>query len=138
MMKLLILSIFIASAYAAPAGPPLHLAPGYHAAAPAPHYDPRPYAYEYGVKDEYHGVNFGQSETSDGKAVHGSYHVLLPDGRVQTVKYTADHYAGYIADVSYEGVPHYGPAPKPHHKPIPHHAPIHAPIHAPFHGPILG
>ena len=136
MMKFLILSIFFASACAAPAGPPLHAAPGYH--APAPHYDPRPYAYEYGVKDEYHGVNFGQSETSDGKAVHGSYHVLLPDGRVQTVKYTADHYAGYIADVSYAGVPHYGPAPKPHHKPIPHHAPIHAPIHAPLHGPILG
>ena len=136
MMKFLILSIFFASACAAPAGPPLHAAPGYH--APAPHYDPRPYAYEYGVKDEYHGVDFGQSETSDGKAVHGSYHVLLPDGRVQTVKYTADHYAGYIADVSYAGVPHYGPAPKPHHKPIPHHAPIHAPIHAPLHGPILG
>ena len=24
----------------------------------------------------------------------------LPDGRVQTVRYTADHYAGYVADVS--------------------------------------
>merc|ERR1712088_326752 len=125
-MKFLILAILVASACAAPAGPPLHVAPGYHAPAPAPHYDPRPYAYEYGVKDEYHGVNFGQSETSDGKAVHGSYHVLLPDGRIQNVKYTADHYAGYIADVSYEGhaAPYHPPA---HPKPAPYHPP--APIH---------
>ena len=38
-----------------------------------------------------------------GHAATGSYHVLLPDGRTQSVKYTADHPAGYIADVSYSG-----------------------------------
>ena len=130
MFTLLIASVILASACASPAGPPPHPGPGYH----EPHYEPRPYAYEYGVKDEYSGVNFGQSENSDGKVTSGVYHVLLPDGRVQTVKYTADHYQGYIADVSYEGIPHYGPVAKPHHKPAPYHpappayhpGPIHA------------
>ena len=119
MFIIVIASVLLACASGAPAGPPPHHGPGYH----APHYEPRPYAYEYGVKDEYHGVHFGQNEESDGKVVHGSYHVLLPDGRVQTVKYTADHYTGYVADVAYDA-PHapYHP-PKPHHKPAPHHPP---------------
>ena len=46
-----------------------------------------PYSYEYGVKDEYHGNIFGQSEKSDGKNVQGSYSVVLPDGRKQTVRF---------------------------------------------------
>ena len=29
--------------------------------------------------------------------------MALPDGRVQTVRYTADHYGGYVAEVTYEG-----------------------------------
>ena len=45
------------------------------------------------------GTNFAANENSDGKTVIGSYTVHLPDGRVQTVSYTADHYNGYIADV---------------------------------------
>lgn len=121
--------------------------PPYHAPAPAygkaPHYDetPKPYAYEYGVSDDYSGANFRASETADGKVVSGSYSVHLPDGRIQTVTYTADHYNGYIADVSYEGVaaypeakayhpakaayhpakPVYHPAPAPAYKPAPYH-----------------
>ena len=35
--------------------------------------------------------------------MEGVYRVLLPDGRVQTVTYTADHVNGYFADVSYSG-----------------------------------
>ena len=35
--------------------------------------------------------------------------VLLPDGRVQHVKYQADHHSGYVADVTYEGTAHYPP-----------------------------
>ena len=62
----------------------------------------------------------GGFETADGKAVVGSYQVALPDGRIQTVTYTADHYNGFVADVKYEGVPQYpkyepkpyAPAPK--------------------------
>ena len=129
MLSILFASALIASACAIPAGPPPH-GPGYHAPV---HYEPRPYTYAYGVTDEYHGVDFGANEESDGKAVHGSYHVLLPDGRVQTVKYTADHYTGYIADVGYSG--HAAPYHPPKHaKPAPYHPP---PIHhaAPYHPP---
>merc|ERR1711881_610896 len=80
-----------------PPGPP-H--PPYQPVEDGP---PQPYAYQYGVKDEYSGANFGASEKSDTKVVSGTYTVALPDGRIQTVKYTADDYAGYVADVSYEG-----------------------------------
>ena len=41
----------------------------------------------------------------------GSYTVNLPDGRVQTVTYTADEYGGFVADVKYEGEPVYPPEP---------------------------
>lgn len=46
---------------------------------------PIPYNFEYGVKDEYAGTDFGQNEESDGSGVSGSYTVQLPDGRRQTV-----------------------------------------------------
>ena len=66
---------------------------------------PQPYSYQYGVKDEYSGANFGASESSDTKVVSGTYTVALPDGRIQTVKYTADDYAGYVADVTVSNFP---------------------------------
>merc|ERR1711931_237919 len=104
-----------------PAPAPYHPAPAAYKPAP---YDetPKPYAYEYGVADDYSGANFNAHENADGKAVTGSYQVHLPDGRVQTVTYTADHYNGYIADVSYEGKPQY-PEYKPSYKPTPAYKP---------------
>merc|ERR1712038_1821290 len=81
----------------------------------------QPYSYQYAVQDDYSGANFAASENSDAKVVTGSYTVHLPDGRVQTVKYTADHYNGYVADVSYEGTPVY-PEAKPY-APAPKYAP---------------
>ena len=60
----------------------------------------QPYSYQYAVQDDYSGSNFAASENSDAKVVTGTYTVHLPDGRIQTVKYTADHYNGYVADVS--------------------------------------
>merc|ERR1712224_861883 len=126
----------VACAAAIPAGPP---AP-YHAPAPAygkpPVYDetPKPYAFEYGVADDYSGANFKAAETADGKAVTGSYQVNLPDGRVQTVTYTADHYNGFVADVKYEGTP-VSPEAKPYH-PAPYHpapAPAYHAAPAPAH-----
>merc|ERR1712055_1078544 len=69
---------------------------------------------------------------SDGCSTSGSYRVALPDGRIQVVNYhTADAYSGNVAEVAYEGVPHYGPAPA---HPTAHavHAPVHA-VHAPVH-----
>merc|ERR1712055_976111 len=78
----------------------------------------------------------GHNEQRDGYSTSGSYRVALPDGRTQVVNYhTADAYSGNVVDVSYEGVPHYGPAPAHHaaavHTPI-HAAPVHA-VHAPLH-----
>ena len=45
--------------------------------------------------------------------MRGEYSVALPDGRIQHVKYTADHYNGYVAEVTYEGTPVY-PEAKPY------------------------
>merc|ERR1712088_1149816 len=119
----------------------------YHAPAPAPYhapvhhekeYAPAPFAFQYGVADDYSKANFNAQETSDGKVTSGSYQVHLPDGRVQTVTYTADHYNGFVADVKYEGTPvypeakPYHPAPAPYHAPAPayHAAPVVVKAHA--------
>ena len=69
----------------------------------------------------------------------------LPDGRTQHVSYHADHYGGYVADVTYTGEAHYAETPK-YHAPAPaYHAPApayHAPApayHAPapaYHAPV--
>ena len=123
MLRFAIFVAFVASISALPAGPP---AP-YH--APAPVYDesPKPYAFQYGVADDYSGAKFNAQETADGKAVTGSYQVALPDGRIQTVTYTADHYNGYVADVKYTGeavYPKYEPKP---YKPAPAYKPAPPP-----------
>jgi hypothetical protein len=130
MLRFAAFAALVAVAVALPAGPPAYGAPApYHAPAPhhAPaHYDesPKPYAFQYGVADSYSGAQFNAQETADGKAVTGSYSVALPDGRIQTVTYTADHYNGYVADVSYSGEAVY---PKYEPKPAYHAAPKYAP-----------
>ena len=109
--------------YHAPAPAPYHApAPAYHKPAPEPKLPPQPFAYEYGVKDGYSGADFAKNENQDASGnVAGSYVVHLPDGRVQTVTYTADHYNGYVADVTYTGEPVYPEAkpyaPAPAYKP---------------------
>ena len=63
---------------------------------------PKPFAYQYGVKDDYSGTTFDKAETQDDYGnVKGQYTVQLPDGRTQIVSYTADHTNGFIADVKY-------------------------------------
>merc|ERR1719187_509054 len=47
---------------------------------------------------------------AEGK-VAGSFTIALPDGRIQTTTYTADHYNGFVAEVTYEGTPVYPPEP---------------------------
>merc|ERR1712128_416528 len=109
-----------AVAHAAPVQ--YHAAPvQYHAApvtvahvAPASYETEKPYSYQYGVADDYSNSNFNAAENADAAGnVQGSYTVALPDGRIQTVKYTSDNYNGYVADVSYEGTPVYPPAAVP-------------------------
>ena len=63
--------------------------------------------------------NFGHHENRNGYDTEGEYHVLLPDGRLQTVNYHVDGaYGGYVADVQYTGevIPHPAPA---YHEPVP-------------------
>ena len=123
MLRFAAFAALVAVAVALPAGPPAYGPPApayapapYHPAPHAKHPDeaPKPYAFQYGVADDYSGAKFNAQETADGKVVAGSYSVALPDGRIQTVTYTADHYNGYVADVKYEGVPVY-PEAKPYH-----------------------
>ena len=45
--------------------------------------------YVFNVKDDTSLVNFAANEHRDGPAAAGSYQVALPDGRTQTVTYTA-------------------------------------------------
>merc|ERR1739845_251589 len=66
------------------------------------------YNYNYAVADDYSGSNFQATESSDGAGTKsGSYSVALPDGRTQTVNYSTNDYDGYVADVTYDGVPTY-------------------------------
>merc|ERR1712008_562157 len=107
MLRFAAFAALVAVAVALPAGPPAY-GPPPPAYAPAPYHPaphgkpideaPKPYAFQYGVADDYPGAKFSAQEAADGK-------VVLPDGRVQTVTYTADHYNGYVADVKYEGIP---------------------------------
>ena len=84
---------------------------------------PQPFAYEYGVADDYSKANFKKTESQDGNGVvTGSFVIALPDGRIQTTTYTADHENGFVADVTYEGTPVYPPEPAGgygHAKPAP-------------------
>merc|ERR1719211_725231 len=109
--------------HAAPVVHAVHAAPAYHAAPvvhAAPAYaapvvvkeTPEPYTYEYGVADDYSKSNFKAAETSDAAGnVGGSYSVSLPDGRIQTVTYTADHTNGYVPVVEFAGEAAFPPAP---------------------------
>lgn len=58
------------------------------------------YNFGYRVSDHETGNDFGHEEQRDGDLTRGRYHVLLPDGRIQNVKYHVDN-QGYHAKVSY-------------------------------------
>ena len=55
--------------------------------------DPQ-YTWEYNV-DDAHYSHFGHKESRDHYLATGVYYVNLPDGRTQTVTYTADE-NGYV------------------------------------------
>ncbi len=50
------------------------------------------YKFSYAVDDGYSGNQFGHTENRFGPDTVGAYHVLLPDGRLQTVSYTGKFY----------------------------------------------
>merc|ERR1711892_1565519 len=108
-MKAVLAAALLSVAAGAPAAQLIAAHPAGYAAAAPDLAEPPVYNYQYGVSDDYSGASFQQSDTRDGYATSGSYTVALPDGRIQTVKYT-DNGDGIIQDVTYEGVPQYGPA----------------------------
>ena len=86
--------------------------PGYGAPPPAYEEAPAKYDFNYAVKDDYSGNDFGHQEARDGYNTEGSYYVQLPDGRLQKVTYTVNGDSGFVAEVSYEGEAQY-PADEP-------------------------
>ena len=106
---------------AAPPPPPpeprSYPAPAPSAYIPEPSYGPVAYSYEWAVQDDYSKNDYGQKESRNGANTQGSYHVALPDGRVQTVTYTVDGYGGYVVDVAYSGEAQYPATPTPKYKP---------------------
>ena len=102
-----------APVYRAPE-PVYRAAPVYKAPEPVykePEYEPAPYAFDFSVDDYESGSKFAANENSDGKQTSGYYKVHLPDGRIQTVEWTSDDYAGYNAEVTYEGEAQYPEEP---------------------------
>ena len=55
------------------------------------------------MKDGESYNDFSHNHNNDGKRTTGSYRVVLPDGRTQTVHYTSDSVNGYVVDVKYDG-----------------------------------
>merc|ERR1712018_522962 len=114
------------------------VSPAFPEEEPEEKFDPQPYKYEYGVQDDYSKAAFAKSETqNEVGAVTGSYKVNLPDGRIQTVTYTADPVNGYKAVVSYEGEPVYPPEPEEGYgnQAYPRVRTAQAPARAPLPGP---
>merc|ERR1719215_2233602 len=73
--------------------------------------EPALYTYQYAVNDDYSNSAFDANESRENYLTTGKYSVALPDGRIQTVTYTVDGGAGYVADVTYQGETAYPPAP---------------------------
>lgn len=59
------------------------------------------YDFAYRVTDDKTRNYFGHSESQNEGVTNGHYHVLLPDGRIQEVKYRVDKSDGYRANVTY-------------------------------------
>ncbi|OXA61041.1 leucine-rich repeat extensin-like protein 3 [Folsomia candida] len=84
-----------------------------------------PFDFTYAVKED-DGNDFSHQAQSDGDVVKGEYRILLPDGRTQVVKYTADWKNGYNAEVTFEGEAVY-PEPAPTRPPAPRPPPTTRP-----------
>ncbi|XP_022906859.2 pro-resilin-like isoform X1 [Onthophagus taurus] len=67
------------------------------------HSEPANYNFQYDVQDNQHGNDYGHEETRHEDNAQGKYSVVLPDGRKQTVEYTADS-DGFKPKISYEQV----------------------------------
>ena len=86
------------------------------------------YDFSWSVLDKSSGNQFGHTENRLGYDTSGAYHVLLPDGRTQTVTYTVDPYTGFQAKVDFAGEATYGP--NSYHHGAYHHPP--KPVYSPY------
>ena len=71
-LQVVIFSALVAVTVSAPAGPPAYGPPPpapYHAPVPVEKLPPQPFAYQYGVKDDYSGASFDKSESQDPNGV---------------------------------------------------------------------
>ncbi|XP_037801910.1 cuticle protein 21-like [Penaeus monodon] len=81
--------------------------------------DRRPYSYSDPQFSEEFGpahYNFawavqhsdpGHQEACDGDSIQGSYYLQLPDGCLQTVRFSVQGDSGFVPDISYEGEARY-------------------------------
>merc|ERR1712123_42905 len=66
---------------------------------------PQPYAYQYGVEDLESKSTFQKSESRDAKGtVLGQYVIALPDGRIQTTKYTVNWWTDFLIWQDFRGL----------------------------------
>ncbi|KAK7067204.1 hypothetical protein SK128_003613 [Halocaridina rubra] len=64
---------------------------------------PAQYDFKYAVKDDYSRNDYNHGESRNGYDTKGSYQVLLPDGKIQTVEYTVSKDSGFVANVVAQG-----------------------------------
>nr|XP_045624312.1 pro-resilin-like [Procambarus clarkii] len=64
---------------------------------------PASYEFRYGIKDDLSDNDYGHLENREGDFTQGSYHVQLPDGRLQKVTYSVKGDSGFVVQVTYEG-----------------------------------
>ncbi|XP_064122570.1 pro-resilin-like [Macrobrachium nipponense] len=64
---------------------------------------PAKHDFEWQVNYSNGHSKFARHETRDDQGTKGSYSVMLPDGRTQTVTYYVDQVSGYVATVTYDG-----------------------------------
>ncbi|KAG8226213.1 hypothetical protein J437_LFUL006314 [Ladona fulva] len=62
---------------------------------------PASYKFDYKVKDDEAGLDFGHEEAREGDEATGKYYVLLPDGRTMIVTYVANN-DGYQPEIKFE------------------------------------
>jgi len=97
----------------------------YHNKRSAPEYrihkrGARPNA-QYGVSSLGGNYKLPSTWSQDASGnLQGSDQIIVPDGRVQIITWTADHTNGFVADVKYEGTAVY---PKEPYPPAPKYAP---------------
>nr|XP_053651137.1 cuticle protein 19-like [Cherax quadricarinatus] len=101
-LKVAFVALFVAGTMSHPQSHPTYTSPTPTYGVPGPQ-APARYDFNWTVKDDQSGNDYGQQESRDGDNTHGSYHVLLPDGRVETVVYTVNGDSGYVAEVTYQG-----------------------------------